>query len=686
MNNLIDHPVLLLLCLLAIAFVGGIIGWLIRSALFSSPRSAASAAEKPAQLSPPASRQDEDELHPLQQAESSLPGGTPDLTIQKQSRAGVTTAPSSGSGSASRDQVIQLGHDNNDHQGVELRRELSRERRNNELLQVEIKTLQLQLEDQIHEQQSAATGALKGDTGTELEEKKHQLNQVELQLAEAEARADSLATEVAELESLRPRLQEMKLQRDALEQQLGSTELQKNEIQAGMQNQVQQLKNDGESRFNSLQKAHQHLQQQHRGLLDKQRASASLPAQLEQEQQQHQALQQTHQQLKKQFDDLQVQQKSTAPLPARLESEQRQHQALQKAHQHLQQQHRLLVEKQPALNQSLTTSEQQLADLRKQHSSLQVQNRSLESLPAAVEAEKARVQSAQQQQQLLQRQCEELTQKNRLLEDLPSRLQEEKDRTAQLKQQHQETRQELQSSGLSLQRAEQLLAEQQRQLDAAQNIHQRNVVLQTENQELTNKLDDIASINRDLLATEKEIHALNNSVSADADADARQHLEATLEAARTDLDTCRRQRKALAQELKRDQNTIRDLQEKLQVQRQTSAQLDTSTANSTPIQTRTSNATAAAKPSPAKVGKKTRPRPAGKYTNLQQINGIGPKFEKLLKKNGIKSIEQLASLSEPQIKKLAQSLGPYGERFVRESWVESASVFLDELDDSRDAA
>ncbi len=61
--------------------------------------------------------------------------------------------------------------------------------------------------------------------------------------------------------------------------------------------------------------------------------------------------------------------------------------------------------------------------------------------------------------------------------------------------------------------------------------------------------------------------------------------------------------------------------------------------------------------------------------DLKLVVGIGPVFEKRLKEVGIKTFRQLAELTEDEIEKLAEKIGPFPERIQRENWVEQAKAF-----------
>ncbi len=61
-------------------------------------------------------------------------------------------------------------------------------------------------------------------------------------------------------------------------------------------------------------------------------------------------------------------------------------------------------------------------------------------------------------------------------------------------------------------------------------------------------------------------------------------------------------------------------------------------------------------------------------TKLTTINGIGPAIEKELKKLGIQSVEQLATLKQKEINDIDKGLGKYSGRITRQDWVKQAKV------------
>ncbi|MBN2093241.1 hypothetical protein JW964_26695 [candidate division KSB1 bacterium] len=61
--------------------------------------------------------------------------------------------------------------------------------------------------------------------------------------------------------------------------------------------------------------------------------------------------------------------------------------------------------------------------------------------------------------------------------------------------------------------------------------------------------------------------------------------------------------------------------------------------------------------------------------DLKLVVGIGPVFEKRLREVGIKTFKQLAELTEEEIERLSEKIGPFPERIQRENWVEQAKAF-----------
>ena len=55
--------------------------------------------------------------------------------------------------------------------------------------------------------------------------------------------------------------------------------------------------------------------------------------------------------------------------------------------------------------------------------------------------------------------------------------------------------------------------------------------------------------------------------------------------------------------------------------------------------------------------------------DLKEISGVGPKLEKMLNENGVRSFQQIAELSSSDIQELSTKLGSFKDRIVREDWV-----------------
>lgn len=62
--------------------------------------------------------------------------------------------------------------------------------------------------------------------------------------------------------------------------------------------------------------------------------------------------------------------------------------------------------------------------------------------------------------------------------------------------------------------------------------------------------------------------------------------------------------------------------------------------------------------------------------DLKQVRGIGPKFEKLLRADGVTGIAQIAAWSESEVDEIARRMGVNPERIRREDWVGSAKLLL----------
>ena len=64
--------------------------------------------------------------------------------------------------------------------------------------------------------------------------------------------------------------------------------------------------------------------------------------------------------------------------------------------------------------------------------------------------------------------------------------------------------------------------------------------------------------------------------------------------------------------------------------------------------------------------------------DLKRINGIGPKLEKLLNKNGIYTFEQIANLSPQGVKDLDEQLETFRGRIERDDWLTQARELANE--------
>ncbi|WP_372837558.1 hypothetical protein [Phaeovulum sp.] len=86
-------------------------------------------------------------------------------------------------------------------------------------------------------------------------------------------------------------------------------------------------------------------------------------------------------------------------------------------------------------------------------------------------------------------------------------------------------------------------------------------------------------------------------------------------------------------------------------------------------------AEAAAKPEAAeKPAAAARRKGKGKADDLKAIKGIGPKFEKLLKANGIRTYAQIAAWGPQDIAELEAKLEGFAGRVERDGWVEQAKT------------
>jgi predicted flap endonuclease-1-like 5' DNA nuclease len=62
----------------------------------------------------------------------------------------------------------------------------------------------------------------------------------------------------------------------------------------------------------------------------------------------------------------------------------------------------------------------------------------------------------------------------------------------------------------------------------------------------------------------------------------------------------------------------------------------------------------------------------GSDDDLQQISGIGPRFEAALRKHGITRLSQIAAWSDADVRQVAKALKIPKSRIVKGRWVEVA--------------
>ena len=73
------------------------------------------------------------------------------------------------------------------------------------------------------------------------------------------------------------------------------------------------------------------------------------------------------------------------------------------------------------------------------------------------------------------------------------------------------------------------------------------------------------------------------------------------------------------------------------------------------------------------------PPPPADGSDLKLVRGIGPKFEKALKANGITSVRQIAEWSEADIDAIAEKLGIRADRIRKDDWVAGARRALETI-------
>ena len=68
-----------------------------------------------------------------------------------------------------------------------------------------------------------------------------------------------------------------------------------------------------------------------------------------------------------------------------------------------------------------------------------------------------------------------------------------------------------------------------------------------------------------------------------------------------------------------------------------------------------------------------RPVPAGPLDDFERLKGVGPKLATMLQAHGLTRFEQIAGLTESELKRLDQDLGPFRGRLQRDRVVEQAN-------------
>jgi predicted flap endonuclease-1-like 5' DNA nuclease len=76
-------------------------------------------------------------------------------------------------------------------------------------------------------------------------------------------------------------------------------------------------------------------------------------------------------------------------------------------------------------------------------------------------------------------------------------------------------------------------------------------------------------------------------------------------------------------------------------------------------------------------GEKLKNPVADSGEDLKVVKGIGPKFEKLLKAEGIVNVRQIADWTEADAEVVAKKIGVKLERIRREDWIGSAKRRLE---------
>ena len=67
---------------------------------------------------------------------------------------------------------------------------------------------------------------------------------------------------------------------------------------------------------------------------------------------------------------------------------------------------------------------------------------------------------------------------------------------------------------------------------------------------------------------------------------------------------------------------------------------------------------------------------SGGPEDLRQINGIGPRFEAALRKQGITRLSQIAAWSDADVRQVAKALKIPKSRIVKGRWVEAAREMI----------
>jgi predicted flap endonuclease-1-like 5' DNA nuclease len=71
------------------------------------------------------------------------------------------------------------------------------------------------------------------------------------------------------------------------------------------------------------------------------------------------------------------------------------------------------------------------------------------------------------------------------------------------------------------------------------------------------------------------------------------------------------------------------------------------------------------------------PAPAENGDDLKVVKGIGPKFEKLLKAEGITEVRQIAEWTEADVELISKKIGVRRDRIRREDWIGRAKRVLE---------